>query len=47
MKRKRIKNKYYVNPVAVLDLHGFTPHLFLKKVRGLQKKKPQRLFLIF
>jgi DNA-nicking Smr family endonuclease len=24
MKRKRIKNKYYMSPGAVLDLHGFT-----------------------
>ena len=24
MKRKRIKNKNYINPEAVLDLHGFT-----------------------
>ena len=24
MKRVKIKNKYYINPAAVLDLHGFT-----------------------
>ena len=24
MRRKRIKNKNYINPMAVLDLHGFT-----------------------
>lgn len=48
MKRKKIKNKYYLDPEAVLDLHGFTKKeaeaellLFLKesKVKGFKKIK--------
>jgi DNA-nicking Smr family endonuclease len=35
MKRKKIKNKYYLNPEAVLDLHGFT------------KKEAERAFFEF
>ena len=46
MKRNKIKNKYYLNPEAVLDLHGFTKreaeeafYLFLKESREKGFKK--------
>lgn len=48
MKRFKIKNKYYLNPEAVLDLHGFTKKeaeeelfLFLResKTKGFKKIK--------
>jgi DNA-nicking Smr family endonuclease len=48
MRRAKVKNKYYINPEAVLDLHGFTKKEaqeaffeFLDEVRekGLKKIK--------